>query len=116
MDSIFRALQLAIAFGAPRPMKMGTTASPWRYDAAARDAFQLSSLRWPSGNDFVNEHWIQNPRTIFLLLCRLIVPPFDRRDYQTIENVAPGQETRFMDLLLQIGIGFDDCSAIDLLE
>jgi hypothetical protein len=26
------------ADGAPRPMKMGTAASPWRYDAAARDA------------------------------------------------------------------------------
>jgi hypothetical protein len=24
--------------GAPRPMKMGTIASPWRYDAAARHA------------------------------------------------------------------------------
>jgi len=26
--------------GAPRPMKMGTTASPWRYDAAASQALQ----------------------------------------------------------------------------
>jgi hypothetical protein len=24
--------------GAPRPMKMGTTASPWRYDVEVRNA------------------------------------------------------------------------------
>lgn len=32
-------------FGAPRPMKMGNTLSPWRYDAAARVALQSASLR-----------------------------------------------------------------------
>jgi hypothetical protein len=26
--------------GAPRPMKMGTIASPWRYDVAAKQALQ----------------------------------------------------------------------------
>ena len=31
--------------GAPRPMKMGTIASPWRYDAAAGDALQSARLR-----------------------------------------------------------------------
>jgi hypothetical protein len=31
--------------GAPRPMKMGTIASPWRYDASPRDALQLADLR-----------------------------------------------------------------------
>jgi hypothetical protein len=30
---------------APRPMKMGTIASPWRYDAAIRHALKLPSLR-----------------------------------------------------------------------
>jgi hypothetical protein len=37
--------------GAPRPMKMGkmgTTASPWRYDAAADQALRPDSLRWPA--------------------------------------------------------------------
>ena len=42
--------------GAPRPMKMGTIASPWRYDAAADQSLQLANLRsWerdpaPAGN------------------------------------------------------------------
>jgi hypothetical protein len=34
--------------GAPRLMKMGTTASPWRYDAAADQALRPDSLRWPA--------------------------------------------------------------------
>ncbi len=34
--------------GAPRPMKMGNTASPWRYDVAAYHAFQLVVLRAPA--------------------------------------------------------------------
>jgi hypothetical protein len=34
--------------GAPRPMKMGTIASPSRYDAAARHAFQSANLRRPA--------------------------------------------------------------------
>src|SRR5262249_10404734 len=34
--------------GAPRSMKMGTTASPWRYDAAARHALQSVNLRRPA--------------------------------------------------------------------
>jgi len=34
--------------GAPRPMKMGNIASPWRYDAAIRHALQLAELRRPS--------------------------------------------------------------------
>jgi len=29
-------------------MKMGTTASPWRYDAAARHALQSANLRRPA--------------------------------------------------------------------
>ena len=31
--------------GAPRPMKMGTIASPWRYDAAASDAIRSDNKR-----------------------------------------------------------------------
>jgi hypothetical protein len=31
--------------GAPRPMKMGNIASPWRYDAAAHHTLQSASLR-----------------------------------------------------------------------
>jgi hypothetical protein len=34
--------------GAAWPMKMGTTVSPWRYDAAIRHALQLAKLRRPS--------------------------------------------------------------------
>ncbi len=37
-DSVFRS-------GAPRPMKMGTTASPYRYDAAADDTPTPSNTR-----------------------------------------------------------------------
>jgi hypothetical protein len=40
-NSVFRS-------GAPRPMKMGTTASPWRYDAAADHALQSANLRRPA--------------------------------------------------------------------
>jgi hypothetical protein len=40
-DSVFRS-------GAPRPTKMGTIASPWRYDAAARHALQSEILRRPA--------------------------------------------------------------------
>src|SRR5947208_127811 len=29
-------------------MKMGTTRSPWRYDAAIRHALQSANLRWPA--------------------------------------------------------------------
>ncbi|MCA6105206.1 hypothetical protein [Bradyrhizobium australafricanum] len=31
--------------GAPRPMKMGTIASPWRYDAAAADVIRPDNQR-----------------------------------------------------------------------
>jgi hypothetical protein len=31
--------------GAPRPMKMGTIVSPWRYDSAAHHALQSVNLR-----------------------------------------------------------------------
>jgi hypothetical protein len=31
--------------GAPRPMKMGTTASPWRYDAAADETIRPDNQR-----------------------------------------------------------------------
>jgi len=34
--------------GAPRPMKMGTTASPCRYDSAARHALQSGNPRRPA--------------------------------------------------------------------
>jgi hypothetical protein len=34
--------------GAPRPMKMGTTASPCRYDAGAFHTLQLIILRMPA--------------------------------------------------------------------
>jgi hypothetical protein len=33
--------------GAPRPMKMGTIASPWHYDAGACGALQPLKLRRP---------------------------------------------------------------------
>src|SRR5262249_32121587 len=36
------------AVGAPRPMKMGTAVSPWRYDAAADHALRPHNLRRPS--------------------------------------------------------------------
>jgi hypothetical protein len=32
--------------GAPWPMKMGNTRSPWRYDAVALVAIQSVNLRW----------------------------------------------------------------------
>jgi hypothetical protein len=34
--------------GAPRPMKMGTSASPWRYDASAHHVLQPANLRRPA--------------------------------------------------------------------
>jgi hypothetical protein len=34
--------------GAPRSMKVGTTRSPWRYDAAIRHALQSANLRLPA--------------------------------------------------------------------
>jgi hypothetical protein len=34
--------------GAPRSMKVGTTRSPWRYDAAIRHALQSANLRRPA--------------------------------------------------------------------
>jgi CubicO group peptidase (beta-lactamase class C family) len=40
-NSVFRS-------GAPRPMKMGTIASPSPYDAASRDALQSANLRRPA--------------------------------------------------------------------
>jgi hypothetical protein len=39
--------------GAPRPMKMGTIVSPWRYDAA-RHALQLAKLRRPKKKEPAN--------------------------------------------------------------
>src|SRR5262245_1174078 len=38
----------SLKIGAPQWMKMGTTASPWRYDAAARRALQSVNLRQPA--------------------------------------------------------------------
>jgi hypothetical protein len=40
--------RLLVNRGAPRPMKMGTTVSPWRYDAAAWCAIQSAMLRAPA--------------------------------------------------------------------
>jgi hypothetical protein len=37
-------------------MKMGTIASPWRYDAAARHALELASLRCSAIQDYA--FWI----------------------------------------------------------
>jgi hypothetical protein len=37
-----------LAQGAPRPIKMGTTRSPFPYDAAARRALQSARLRYPT--------------------------------------------------------------------
>jgi hypothetical protein len=34
--------------GAPRPMKMGTIASPWRYDVAPRHALDQTNMREPA--------------------------------------------------------------------
>jgi hypothetical protein len=39
---------MLLSAGAPRPMKMGTIASLWRYDAAADQAQRSDSLRWPA--------------------------------------------------------------------
>jgi hypothetical protein len=39
---------MAYQSGAPRSMKMGTIASPWRYDAAARHALQPTIPRRPA--------------------------------------------------------------------
>jgi hypothetical protein len=41
VDGVFRS-------GAPRPMKMGTIASPWRYDAIIDYTLQPTNLRWPA--------------------------------------------------------------------
>jgi len=41
VDSVYRS-------GAPRSMTMGTTRSPWRYDAAADQPLQSASLRRPA--------------------------------------------------------------------
>jgi hypothetical protein len=37
--------EVLFANGAPRPMKMDTIASPWRYDAGARYALETVNLR-----------------------------------------------------------------------
>src|SRR5262249_30456959 len=44
----YASLLHVYASGAPRSMKMGTTLSPWRHDAAARHALQSVSLRHPT--------------------------------------------------------------------
>jgi hypothetical protein len=41
VNSVYRS-------GAPRSMKMGTTASPWRYDAGASHALHPTNLRGPA--------------------------------------------------------------------
>ena len=41
-------MQVIDLIGAPRSMKMGTTRSPWRYDAAIRHALQSANLRLPA--------------------------------------------------------------------
>ena len=56
--------------GAPRPMKMGTTRSPWRYDAIADYALQPTNLRWPAIFRYVS--WPQSSE--FRRVVRL---PFD---------------------------------------
>jgi hypothetical protein len=38
--------------GAPRPMKMGTTVSPWRYDAVARCSLPSAKLRRPTTSHY----------------------------------------------------------------
>jgi len=43
-----RSASIAYRSGAPRSMKMGTTRSPWRYDAAIRHALQSANLRRPA--------------------------------------------------------------------
>jgi len=40
--------KVCVVVGEPRSMKMGTTGSLWRYDAAARRASQPANLRRPS--------------------------------------------------------------------
>jgi hypothetical protein len=40
-----RRSEVIEVLGAPRSMKMGTIASPWRYDAEARGAPKSSKLR-----------------------------------------------------------------------
>jgi hypothetical protein len=45
---VLAAFDLLLSFGAPRSMKMGTIASPWRYDAETCGALQSAILRRPS--------------------------------------------------------------------
>src|SRR5579871_2957335 len=48
---VLRALFVSVSnggdFGAPRPMKMGTIVSPWRYDFALRSTRRPPRLRRP---------------------------------------------------------------------
>jgi phage-related protein len=46
--------------GAPRPMKMGTTALPWRYDAASEQTIPPSELRWPANICGLRRRWPVN--------------------------------------------------------
>src|SRR5689334_1747835 len=43
-----RAVAWSCVAGAPRPTKMGTIVSPWRYDAVARHSPQSANLRRPA--------------------------------------------------------------------
>src|SRR5262249_35207362 len=43
-----QTFSLILRDGAPRPMKMGTIVSPWRYDAAAAQAIRPDNLRGTS--------------------------------------------------------------------
>jgi hypothetical protein len=56
--------------GAPRSMKMGTTCSRWRYDAAARCALQSANLRRPAILRYAS-------RALFLPISPVALLPFD---------------------------------------
>jgi hypothetical protein len=46
LEARLRAFAAFVRKGAPRPMKMGTTPSPWRYDVGAHQSLQSANLRW----------------------------------------------------------------------
>jgi hypothetical protein len=45
-DFLNRRSEVRILSGAPRPMKMGTITSPWRYDAIVDHTLEPTYLRW----------------------------------------------------------------------
>jgi len=82
--------------GAPRSMKMGTTASPWRYDAAARHALQSAKLRLPATLHYAS--WAAafmvsegGPGTLHSGRTAVLTYPVDRRDGPKLDCRLTGQ-------------------------